>query len=147
MLATSNLPFSHNVFYCIIDIFIIFHPVLNMYFTPPGWLSDELVRLMTWWLWVRSPDEATFLCGVFWPLTSAEHVRKVVGGFVKKSCVSTGVRKPGNSGASPTAMIWPWLLTWRKTPIQPTNYNKICISIVFECGSQEIVIWKRIKLL
>ena len=24
------------------------------------------------------------------------HVRKVVGGFGKKSCVSTGVRKPGN---------------------------------------------------
>ena len=25
-----------------------------------------------------------------------KHVRKVVGGFGKKSCVSTGVRKPGN---------------------------------------------------
>ena len=32
-------------------------------------------------------------------------VRKVVGGFGKKSCVSTGVRKPGNTYASPTAMI------------------------------------------
>ena len=32
-------------------------------------------------------------------------VRKVVGGFGKKSCVSTGVRKPENSYASPTAMI------------------------------------------
>ena len=42
-----------------------------------------------------------------------EHVRKVVGGFGKKSCVSTGVRKPGNTYASPTAMIWPWLLKWR----------------------------------
>ena len=30
---------------------------------------------------------------------------KVVGGFGKKSCVSTGVRKPGNTYASPTAMI------------------------------------------
>ena len=26
-----------------------------------------------------------------------KHVRKVVGGFGKKSCVSTGVRKPGNT--------------------------------------------------
>ena len=33
--------------------------------------------------------------------------RKVVGGFGKKSCVSTGVRKPGNTYASPTAMICP----------------------------------------
>ena len=34
-----------------------------------------------------------------------KHVRKVVGGFGKKSCVSTGVRKPGNTYPSPTAMI------------------------------------------
>ena len=34
-----------------------------------------------------------------------KHVRKVVGGFGKISCVSTGVRKPGNTCASPTAMI------------------------------------------
>ena len=34
-----------------------------------------------------------------------KHLRKVVGGFGKKSCVSTGVRKPGNTFASPTAMI------------------------------------------
>ena len=34
-----------------------------------------------------------------------KHVRKVVGGFGKKSCVSTGVRKPGNTYVSPTAMI------------------------------------------
>ena len=32
-----------------------------------------------------------------------KHVRKVVGAFGKKSCVSTGVRKPGNTYASP-----PW---------------------------------------
>ena len=36
-----------------------------------------------------------------------KHVRKVVCGFGKKSCVSTGVRKPGNTYASPTAMIRP----------------------------------------
>ena len=34
-----------------------------------------------------------------------KHVRKVVGGFGKKNCVSTGVRKPGNTYASPTDMI------------------------------------------
>ena len=34
-----------------------------------------------------------------------KYVRKVVGGFGKKSCVSTGERKPGNTCASPTAMI------------------------------------------
>ena len=34
-----------------------------------------------------------------------KHVRKVVDGFGKESCVSTGARKPGNTYASPTAMI------------------------------------------
>ena len=34
-----------------------------------------------------------------------KHVRKVVFGFGKKSCVSTGVRKPRNTYASSTAMI------------------------------------------
>ena len=38
---------------------------------------------------------------------SAEECEKRVGGFGKKSCVRTGVRKPGNTCASPTAMIWP----------------------------------------
>ena len=36
-----------------------------------------------------------------------KHLRKVVGDFGKKSCISTGVRKPGNTCASLTAMIWP----------------------------------------
>ena len=53
-----------------------------------------------------------------------KHVRKVVGGFGKKSCVSIGVRKPGNTCASPTSMIWPYLLKWHKTPIQRTTTNK-----------------------
>ena len=34
-----------------------------------------------------------------------KHVRKVVEDFGMKSCVSTGVRKPANTYASPTAMI------------------------------------------
>ena len=42
-----------------------------------------------------------------------KHVRKVVSCFWKKSCVSTGVRKPGNTCVSPTAMIWLELLKWR----------------------------------
>ena len=62
----------------------------------PGGLG---VGLMTWWLRVRSPVKATFLSGVFPPLISAEAC------FGKRSCVSTGVRKPGNTFASPTAMI------------------------------------------
>ena len=47
-----------------------------------------------------SPVEAHFRLS---PLQ--KHMRKVVGGFGKKSCVSTGVRKSGNTCASPTAMI------------------------------------------
>ena len=43
---------------------------------PPGWLSGERVRLMTWWLRVRSPVEAIFRTGVFSPLTSAEACEK-----------------------------------------------------------------------
>ena len=41
-----------------------------------GWLSGERVRLMTWWLLVRSPVEVTFLSGVFSPLTSEEACEK-----------------------------------------------------------------------
>ena len=51
-----------------------------------------------------------WLRGLFFPAyfrlsPLQKHVRKVVGGFGKKSCVNTGVRKPGNTYASPTAMI------------------------------------------
>ena len=54
------------------------HIVRNLTMTsnPPGWLSGERVGLMTWWLRVRSPVEATFLSGVFSPLTSAEACEK-----------------------------------------------------------------------
>ena len=43
---------------------------------PPGWISGERVRLRTWWLWVRSLVEVTFLSGVFSPFTSAEACEK-----------------------------------------------------------------------
>ena len=41
---------------------------------------------MTWWLWVRSPVEATFLSSIFFFCLSTlpKHVRKEVGGFGKK---------------------------------------------------------------
>ena len=54
-----------------------------------------------------------------------KHVRKVVGSFGRKSCLSTGVRKPGNMCASPTAMIWPYLLNWRNKP----QYNQPLLSL------------------
>ena len=41
----------------------------------------------------------------FSPSPLQKHVRKLVSGIGKNSCVSTGVRKPGNTYASPTAMI------------------------------------------
>ena len=49
---------------------------VETYLALPGWLSGERVGLMTWWLRVRSPVEATFLSGVFSPLTSAEACEK-----------------------------------------------------------------------
>ena len=42
-----------------------------------------------------------------------KHVRKSSLWLWKESCFSTGVRKPGNTCASPTA-IWPWLLRGAK---------------------------------
>ena len=68
----------------------------------PPFLRTFLVLFSTFSI---SPVEANFLSRVFSPFTSQKHVRKVVGGFGKKSCVSTGVRKPGKTCASPTTMI------------------------------------------
>ena len=53
-------------------------------------------RTWTWWFWVRDPVEANFLSGVFSPLVSAEACQKSSEWLWKESCVSTGVRKPGN---------------------------------------------------
>ena len=63
----------------------------------PRWLSGEHDELMTWWFWVRDPVEADFLSGVFSPLTSVEASEKSSRWFWKESCVSTGVRKSGNT--------------------------------------------------
>ena len=51
--------------------------------------------------WLRR----TFFPAYFRLSSLQKHVRKVVGGFGNKSCVSTGVRKPANKCVSPTAMI------------------------------------------
>ena len=47
----------------------------------------------------------TFFPGYFHLSPLLRHVRKVVDGFGKKVAFSTGVRKPGNTCVSPTAMI------------------------------------------
>ena len=70
---------------------------------PPGWLSGERVGLMTWWFDPRL--RRLFFPAYFRLSPLQKHVRKVVGSLGKKSCVSTGVRKPGNIYASPTAVI------------------------------------------
>ena len=69
----------------------------------PEWLSGEHVGLMTWWLRVQSPS--TFLSGILPPLTSTEACEKSSWWLWKGSCVSTDMRKPGNTYVSPTAMI------------------------------------------
>ena len=47
---------------------------------------------------VHYPVEANFLFPAYFRLSPLlKHVRKVVGGFGKKSSVSTGVRNPGNT--------------------------------------------------
>ena len=51
------------------------------------------------------PVEAKFLSGIFPPLISAEACEKSSWWLWKEICVSTGVRKPENTCASPTAMI------------------------------------------
>ena len=53
----------------------------------------------------RVSVEAKFLSGVFSPLTSAEACEKSSGWLWNEICVRTGVRKPGNTFASPTAIV------------------------------------------
>ena len=84
LLITSNLSFSPR---------------------PPGGLSGERVGLMTMCFCQFDPRlRRLFFLAYFRLSPLQKHVRKVVGGFGKKSCVTTGVRKPGNTYASPTAM-------------------------------------------
>ena len=52
------------------------------------------------------PSWGKLFSGILSPLTT-EACEKSSRWLWKESCVSTGVRKPGNTCASPTAMIWP----------------------------------------
>ena len=52
-----------------------------------------------------SEFETIFLSSVFSTLTSAEACKKSSQWLLKESCVSTDVRKPGNTCVSPTTMI------------------------------------------
>ena len=81
---------------------------------PPWWRSDECVGLMTWLRRLFSP--AYFRLS---PLQ--KHMRKVVGGFGKKSGISTNVRKPGNTYASSTAMIMTLAV---KVALNPSTTNQ-----------------------
>ena len=94
----KHFPFLHNVFKRLSQAF--YKPGLCG--NPPGRLSDEHVRPGGCELdpWSRQLFFLAYLC--LSPLQ--KHVRKVVSGFGKKSCVNTGVRKPGNTCASPTAI-------------------------------------------
>ena len=58
--------------------------------------------------WCATHDlvvEVKFLSGIFPPLTSAEAGEKSSQWLWEEICVSTDVRKPGNTYASPAAMI------------------------------------------
>ena len=60
-------------------------------------LGGPVVSMLDSWFWVLYPTEANLLSGVFSPLTSAETCEKSRHWLWKESCVSTGVRKPGNT--------------------------------------------------
>ena len=66
------------------------------------------------------PVEAKFLSGVFSPLTSAEACEKSSRWLWKEICVSTGVRKPGNTCASPTLAV--------KVALNPNTTNQPTLS-------------------
>ena len=66
---------------------------------------NQHVRLKTWWFEFDPRLRQLFFQAYFHLSPLQKHVRKVVSSFGMKSCVSTGVRKSGNTYASPTAMI------------------------------------------
>ena len=79
-----------------------FVPSVQFLMAPPGWLSGKRVGLMTWRLWVQYPVEVNILSSNFSPLTSAKACEKSSWWLWKKSCVNTGMRKPGK-----TCTSWP----------------------------------------
>ena len=68
-----------------------------------------------------------------------KHVRKVVGGFGKVVLVLVWESQETHN-ASLTTMIWPYLLKWRYTPIQPT------LDALKEIGCFE-TFWEKEKML
>ena len=133
MLVTSIFSFSHNVFYPFKEKFNFFEAKPNLSSALALNLDIPqycvyLVRCsdhnhetqLVWWLWSRvsQPPHSRpggcefdfwlrrlFFLAYFCLSPLQKHVRKLVGGFGKKSFVSTGVRKPGNTYSPLTAMI------------------------------------------
>ena len=70
------------------------------------------------------PIEANPLFPAYFHLSLLKHVRKSGQLLWKESSVSTCMWKPGNTCASLTPIIRPWLSKWRQTLIQPTSQPK-----------------------
>ena len=96
--CSTLVVFSHNVFKRLLSHCLLPRPGGSVVSVSDSWpggceFDPRLRRLLFLAYFRLSPLQ--------------KHMRKVVGGFGKKSCVSTGERKPGNTYASPTTMIWP----------------------------------------
>ena len=72
------------------------------FFAPPGWLDCHMSDS---WPGDCELRRTFFLAYFHLSLLLAEACEKSSWWFWKEHCVSTGVRKPGNTCASPTAMI------------------------------------------
>ena len=72
----------------------------------PGYFNSVLTRDLEVVSSIPSCGETIFPAIVHLSLLM-HHVRKVVSGFGKKSCVGSGVRKPENINVSLTDMISP----------------------------------------
>ena len=64
-----------------------------------------------------------------------KHVRKVVSGFGKRSCVSTGVRRPGNS----TRLRPPWYDLSCRSGVKPQYNQPTNLSWVLESKTPWLV--------
>ena len=83
----SNVMFGMNGFHVSASGAIQGHhgPLVSKSF-PPVWRSGERVVV----------SSIPGFCPGHFCISPQKHLRKVVGGFGKKSCVITGERKPGN---------------------------------------------------
>ena len=116
LLVTSNFTFFHIGFLLVLRTFYHFRQIWNclqtQFLSCPGakWWACHSQDLV---IYSSIPGRGDFSFRRIFASPLQKHVRKGVGGFGKKSCVSTGVRKPRNIWASPAAMIWPSMLKWR----------------------------------